>query len=102
MPNVYNYNDAFVEILKGVASGMFSNPNNAGKNVGTMASTIVASARLIATQAEALYDLTNAAPPKGQFAGVVPNFTVNDTSVIIVTGEPPKVKSPGATPLGPV
>ena len=100
MPNVYNYNDAFIEILKGVASGTLSNPNNAGKNVGDISNQIMATARLIATSAESLYDLTVAAPAKGQFAGVAPNFTVNNTSVIKTTGEPPDVIVPGAAPAG--
>ena len=91
MPNVYNYNDAFVEILKGVASGTLSNPNNAGKDVGSMSTDIINTARIIATAAESLYDLTVAAPAKGQFAGISANYLVNSPNAPPPSGSPPTV-----------
>lgn len=98
MPNVYNYNDAFVEILKGVASGTLSNPNNAGRDVGSISTDIVNTARIIATAAESLYDLTVAAPAKGQFAGISANYQVNIPNAPPPSGKPPVVIVP---PTGP-
>lgn len=91
MPNVYNYNDAFVEILKGVASGTLSNPNNAGKDVAAMSTDIINTARIIATAAESLYDLTVAAPAKGQFSGISANYQVNSPNAPPPSGAPPTV-----------
>lgn len=98
MPNVYNYNDAFIEILKGCASGTLSNPNNAGKNVAAMATDIINTARIIATSVEALYDLTVAAPAKGQFVGVSSNYLLNTPNVPPPQGAPPTVIKPPTAP----